>query len=160
MRYALKMTSALQWVRWNGFTTRIKVRMLFYVSSRFVLQLIDVSCRAERSPVLCVSLTQRKLCLIVLASWWLARRRWAHDAARASSIDYIHIYIYIYMYVYICIYICMYTIHHNIQSWHILNTPLRQCANDDSYVHICMFVYMYICIYIYICIYTKIYVCI
>ena len=54
--YAFKRRSALQWVRWNRFTTRIKVRVLFYVLSRFGLQLIDVNCRAVRSAILCFSL--------------------------------------------------------------------------------------------------------
>ena len=54
--------------------------------SHFVLQLIDVTCRAERSPILCFS----------LCSHLDNELEDDGHAARAISIDYIHILIYTY----------------------------------------------------------------
>jgi len=90
----LRIRSASRRMRWNGLKTRIKVRMLFFVSSRFVLWLIDVRCRAMCSPILCFSLCSH-------LDNWLEDDG---DAARTISIDYLYTYIYIYIYIYTYIY--------------------------------------------------------
>jgi len=133
----LPRLGALGWRwKWNSFTTRLKIRIVFYVSCSSIFRLTD---DRHRIIALCAPTCSVSHCAPISINSY----KNIGQTVRAIWIDpicsYMHMYIYIYIYTYVYTYIYTYT-----------------CI----YIYVCIYRHMYVYIYIcmYVCIYIYIYI--